>query len=73
MMSSEAGTYLDIEWTNQHGCGDADLNCQIILQYMCQEHKESEIGSNFIPNRKRNGKNSIYSELIQNSSPWRNL
>ena len=32
-----------IEWTNQHGCGgneDSDphkLNCNVVLQYMCQE------------------------------------
>ena len=35
-------TLLHIEWTNQHGCGgdeDKDphkLNCNIVLQYMCQ-------------------------------------
>ncbi|XP_074661736.1 protein DD3-3-like isoform X2 [Tubulanus polymorphus] len=41
--SGSAGkTLLDIEWTNQHGCGgneDTDphkQNCNIILQYMCQ-------------------------------------
>jgi hypothetical protein len=50
-------TYLDIEWTNQHGCGDGDLNCQIILQYMCEDHREQDIGSNNIANRKRNGRN----------------
>eukprot|EP01063_Lacrimia_lanifica_P015240 TRINITY_DN22054_c0_g1_i1.p1 TRINITY_DN22054_c0_g1~~TRINITY_DN22054_c0_g1_i1.p1 ORF type:complete len:1267 (+),score=443.01 TRINITY_DN22054_c0_g1_i1:76-3876(+) len=30
------GTTLDIEWTAQHGCGlNPNLNCQVILQYMC--------------------------------------
>ncbi|XP_046854923.1 protein DD3-3-like isoform X2 [Xenia sp. Carnegie-2017] len=28
---------LTIEWTNQHGCGDRDLNCNIVLQYKCQD------------------------------------
>ena len=33
---------LEVEWTNQHGCGgneDSDphkLNCNMVLQYMCQ-------------------------------------
>ena len=43
--SSDTGSgksYLTVEWTNQHGCGgneDTDphkLNCNIVLQYMCQ-------------------------------------
>ena len=25
-----------VEWTNQHGCSNKDLNCNIVLQYMCQ-------------------------------------
>ncbi len=29
-------TILAIEWTNQHGCGHGDLNCNIVLQYKCQ-------------------------------------
>ena len=29
-------TILPIEWTNQHGCGHGDLNCNIVLQYKCQ-------------------------------------
>jgi hypothetical protein len=36
-----AGSKMLVEWTNQHGCGGNEendpynLNCQIILQYMC--------------------------------------
>jgi len=36
------GSELSVEWTNQHGCGGNEkndphkLNCDIILQYMCQ-------------------------------------
>ena len=72
MSTESAATYLDIEWTNQHGCGDGDLNCQIILQYMCQEHKDSDIGSSSIINRKRNGKNRIFSiEWVRTYEPHR--
>lgn len=33
------GSRLTIEWTNQHGCGDAQKNvrCNIVLQYMCND------------------------------------
>jgi hypothetical protein len=43
-MSDESGDHksiMHVEWTNQHGCGGnehgdpAQLNCAIILQYMC--------------------------------------
>eukprot|EP00300_Choanocystis_sp_HF-7_P005377 c14048_g1_i3.p1 GENE.c14048_g1_i3~~c14048_g1_i3.p1 ORF type:complete len:600 (-),score=145.70 c14048_g1_i3:25-1602(-) len=31
-----SGSELQIQWTNQHGCGDSDINnCQILFQYMC--------------------------------------
>ena len=39
-----------VEWTNQHGCGgdeDSDphkLNCNVVLQYMCQRGDESNNG-----------------------------
>ena len=33
---SDAPTILNLEWTNQHGCGDGDLNCNIVLQYQCR-------------------------------------
>ena len=30
------GSYLPIEWTNQHGCGqNSKTNCEIVLQYGC--------------------------------------
>lgn len=44
-------SYLTVEWTNQHGCGDDDLNCNIVLQYMCQP--QDGVGPN---NKLRNGK-----------------
>ncbi|EDO37140.1 predicted protein [Nematostella vectensis] len=45
--SGSGKTYLTMEWTNQHGCGgneDSDphkMNCQLVLQYMCQEDVSS--------------------------------
>ena len=33
---------LTIEWTNQHGCNDRDLSCNIVLQYRCQDDKNNE-------------------------------
>ncbi|CAF0819384.1 unnamed protein product [Brachionus calyciflorus] len=32
-----AGSYLQIEWTNQHSCKSPNSNCEIIIQYMCDE------------------------------------
>ena len=37
-----APTILNIEWTNQHGCGDKDLNCNIVLQYQCRPSKQDD-------------------------------
>jgi len=31
------GSQLSIEWTNQHGCGNGKTNCDIILQYACED------------------------------------
>ena len=47
-------TVLSIEWTNQHGCGDGDLNCNIILQYICQPKSVKDTYGTL-----RNGKNLI--------------
>lgn len=46
-MSSSSGgkSYLDVEWTNQHGCGGSEdkdphkQNCNLVIQYMCQEEE----------------------------------
>ena len=29
------GSIMNIEWTNQHSCGEANANCELVLQYMC--------------------------------------
>ncbi|XP_078594985.1 protein DD3-3-like isoform X2 [Branchiostoma floridae x Branchiostoma japonicum] len=44
-------SFLTLEWTNQHGCGgnaDSDphkQNCQVVLQYMCQDDVSSATGT----------------------------
>ena len=41
--SEQGRSYLNIEWTNQHGCGgneDKDphkMNCNLVIQYLCQK------------------------------------
>ena len=43
-------TELTVEWTNQHACGgneDTDphkVNCNLVLQYMCQPNVDSPTG-----------------------------
>lgn len=54
-------SFLTIEWTNQHGCGDQDLNCDIILQYKCQDNRYGSIYT-LNSDTMRNGKTNIYVE-----------
>ncbi|CAG5082369.1 Oidioi.mRNA.OKI2018_I69.PAR.g10109.t1.cds [Oikopleura dioica] len=47
--TSEAASEIAIEWWNQHGCGKRDendanwVNCQIVLQYMCEDSSSTKI------------------------------
>ena len=51
-MSGDNGkSVLTIEWTNQHGCKDDDLTCNIVLQYKCQPQDFADA-----ENKMRNGK-----------------
>jgi len=36
-MTFYGGSRLGIEWTNQHGCGNPNVHCEVIIQYMCQD------------------------------------
>ncbi|GFO44390.1 protein dd3-3-like [Plakobranchus ocellatus] len=44
-------SYLNVEWTNQHGCGGNEntspqkQNCALVLQYLCQDDVDSAKGS----------------------------
>eukprot|EP01089_Gocevia_fonbrunei_P018809 TRINITY_DN6465_c0_g5_i1.p1 TRINITY_DN6465_c0_g5~~TRINITY_DN6465_c0_g5_i1.p1 ORF type:complete len:635 (-),score=154.30 TRINITY_DN6465_c0_g5_i1:77-1981(-) len=41
------GSRLSIEWTNQHGCGNPNVNCEIVIQYMCEnKYMQSAMGWN---------------------------
>ncbi|XP_071960524.1 protein DD3-3-like [Antedon mediterranea] len=57
--TGEGQSLLNIEWTNQHGCGgdeDSDphkTNCMLIMQYMCQD--DDAAGENV---EIRNGQNT---------------
>ena len=54
---------LTFEWTNQHGCGDQDLNCNFVLQYRCQDDtKHKTLNAHSM----RNGKieKNIYGSLF---------
>jgi hypothetical protein len=43
------GSYLPVEWTNQHGCGrNSKANCEIVLQYMCEDTADPLV-DNFWP------------------------
>jgi hypothetical protein len=30
------GSIMQVEWTNQHSCGNENNNCELIFQYMCE-------------------------------------
>jgi hypothetical protein len=34
-MSYYSGSWLTVEWTNQHACSNSNTDCAIIIQYMC--------------------------------------
>eukprot|EP00178_Gracilaria_changii_P006087 TRINITY_DN2042_c0_g1_i3.p1 TRINITY_DN2042_c0_g1~~TRINITY_DN2042_c0_g1_i3.p1 ORF type:complete len:657 (-),score=91.08 TRINITY_DN2042_c0_g1_i3:83-2053(-) len=42
-MQFYAGSQLTIEWTNQHGCGNPKLYCNIVIQYMCGRDSDSPL------------------------------
>eukprot|EP01089_Gocevia_fonbrunei_P017752 TRINITY_DN5849_c0_g1_i3.p1 TRINITY_DN5849_c0_g1~~TRINITY_DN5849_c0_g1_i3.p1 ORF type:complete len:608 (-),score=129.53 TRINITY_DN5849_c0_g1_i3:76-1899(-) len=45
-----AGSYVPIEWTNQHGCGDnANVFCEIVIQYMCGDEVRDGTVTDTIP------------------------
>eukprot|EP01090_Pellita_catalonica_P000958 TRINITY_DN1068_c0_g1_i1.p1 TRINITY_DN1068_c0_g1~~TRINITY_DN1068_c0_g1_i1.p1 ORF type:complete len:655 (-),score=68.67 TRINITY_DN1068_c0_g1_i1:106-2070(-) len=35
-MKFYGGSRVNIEWTNQHGCGNPNVKCNIVIQYMCE-------------------------------------
>jgi hypothetical protein len=47
---------LTVQFTNQHGCGNEKLNCNIVLQYRCQDDVEDAAPKDTIT--MRNGRSS---------------
>ena len=51
-LTGQGQSLMTMEWTNQHGCGGDEntdphkLNCNIVLQYMCQEDAATATGKN---------------------------
>ncbi|XP_047136230.1 protein DD3-3 [Hydra vulgaris] len=43
------GSQLQIEWTNQHSCGESNANCDIIIQYMCSNTLRDGTTTDTIP------------------------
>jgi hypothetical protein len=41
-MAYYEGSQLTIEWTNQHGCGNPKMSCNLVLQYMCSNGNEDD-------------------------------
>src|SRR3989338_3746522 len=44
------GEIVRIEWTNQHSCNSGTANCDLILQYMCDDWLRDGTVTERIPN-----------------------
>jgi len=50
---------IDMQWTVQHSCGpDSNLNCEVILQYACEDDLRDGEVTNTIPARSENCKDN---------------
>lgn len=52
-----AGSVLQIEWTNQHSCGDQNCYCNIIIQYTCDPTMRDGTTTGTIPVNRANCQN----------------
>eukprot|EP00045_Choanoeca_perplexa_P015661 m.200161 g.200161 ORF g.200161 m.200161 type:complete len:596 (+) comp17050_c0_seq13:161-1948(+) len=48
------GESLPLEWTNQHGCGNDDNHCEIVVQYMCHDNVRDGVTTRTIPQQPTN-------------------
>lgn len=44
------GSVVPMQWTAQHSCGGPNNNCEIIIQYMCDDRVRDGTTTNTIPN-----------------------
>lgn len=48
------GSTVQIEWTNQHSCGNVNNHCELIVQYMCGDLVRDGTTTNTIPDSRYN-------------------
>jgi hypothetical protein len=48
------GSTVQIEWTNQHSCGNVANHCELVVQYMCGDLVRDGTTTNTIPENKWN-------------------
>lgn len=48
------GEKIPMEWTNQHGCGMSNNDCQIVIQYMCSDKLRDGVTTRTIPDQPSN-------------------
>jgi len=46
------GSIVNIEWTNQHSCGDPNNHCELVIQYMCGNQTRDGTTIRTIPDRR---------------------
>lgn len=53
-MEYYVGSTYRIEWTNQHSCGEQNNNCELVVQYMCDDRLRDGSEETTIPDDKKN-------------------
>jgi len=53
-----AGSKLSMSWTAQHSCGSANAECQMVIQYMCNDGNTAPAGGPFGPTQAAQGSGS---------------
>lgn len=46
------GSTVNVEWTNQHSCGNVNNHCELVLQYMCGDRVRDGTTTNTIPDNR---------------------
>jgi len=52
------GEKVPLEWTNQHGCGSSQNDCQMVVQYMCSSGLRDGVTTRTIPETPSNCQNN---------------
>ncbi|XP_048581809.1 protein DD3-3 [Nematostella vectensis] len=51
------GSHVQVQWANQHSCGDMNNECELVLQYMCGDLVRDGTRRNTIPDNPNSCKN----------------